>query len=80
VKLALFRTPHSENLSPGDETTEKYCYEWLRVTEWVDVEFPTLSAADRQAQLAKLEAAREAARKLYERSLERLSLHAEALS
>jgi hypothetical protein len=79
MKLALFRTPNSQKLAPGDELTEKYCDEWVRVTEWVEVDFPTLSLEARQAQLAKVEAARESARKYYEGTLERLNTQAEAL-
>jgi len=79
VKLALFRNPHCENPVPGDEFTEKYSG-GVRITEWVEVEFPALSPEGRQAQLTKFEAARAQARRDFEFQLARIDKQAEALS
>jgi len=78
MKIALFRNPNCENPVPGDEFTEKFGGS-VRVTEWVDVEFPSLSAEARDAQLAKFQAARELARQDFEFQLARINKQAEAL-
>jgi hypothetical protein len=63
----------------GDLLTEKYCDDYVRVSEWIEVEFPPLSLEDRQAQLARVETARESARKYYESQLSRINTQVEAL-
>lgn len=80
MKLALFKTSHP-NGKPfaADELTEKYSSDALRISEYVEVEFPPLSLEARQAQLAKVESAREAARAYYERQVKEINAQAEAL-
>jgi hypothetical protein len=80
MKLALFHNPNSNKPYVGDELTDKYCPDLVRTSEWVEVTFPPLSLEARQEQLARVEAAREAVRKLYEDQLTRINQNAEALT
>lgn len=77
-KLALFNTPQGTTWA-CEENTEKYNFDYVRVSEYVEVEFPALSLEARQAQLIKLEAARTAATNYYQRELANIQKRAESL-
>ena len=79
MKIALFYNPSASKPYVGDEFTDKYCTDLARMSEWVEVEFPPLSAEGRQEQLARLEAAKDAARKYCDEQLARINQKAEAL-
>jgi len=80
VKLALFRSANISKPVACDEMTEKYCPEYVRISEYVDVDFPPLSPEAKQEQLARLDSARDTARQYYETQLKRLDEQAETLS
>lgn len=80
MKLALFRNPNSDKPYVGDELTDKYCVDLVRISEWVDVEFPAMPADARQAQLARIEMARSEVRRQYETAIARINTQAEALA
>lgn len=80
MKLALFRNPTCEKAQVGDELTAKWCQDYVRISEWVEVEFPPLSPHARQEQLARIESVRNETRRQYEQALARINKQAEALS
>jgi hypothetical protein len=80
MKLALFTNPHSDKPYVGDDLTDRFCPDRLRISEWVDVEFPRLSDEARQEQLNRIETARDEARRQYEATLKRIDTQAQALS
>lgn len=79
MKLALFHNPGSDKPYIGDELTDKYCGDMTRMSEWVEIDFPPLSAEARQEQLANIQSKRDALRQQYEQQLSRINQHAEAL-
>lgn len=80
MKLALFRSPNISKPVACDELTEKHCPEYVRISEYVNVDFPPLSLEAKQEQLARLEGARDNVRQFYETQLKRLDEQAQALA
>lgn len=78
MKIATFRAP-SGTMTVGNESLEKYCDDYVRTSEYIEVEFPPIPDAERTAQLARLEAAREKARRYYEHSLKEIDKQAQEL-
>lgn len=79
MKLALFHNPNSGKPYVGDELTEKHCNDMTRMSEWVEVHFPPISAEARKQQLALIEGRRNALRVQYEQQLARINEHAATL-
>jgi hypothetical protein len=78
VKIATFRSTY-DTVIIGDEKTEKYSPECIRISEWVEVEFPPLTEESRKIQLARIAAARASAEALYKRDMASIDKRAEAL-
>lgn len=70
-KLALFQSTDG-GVIEGTELTEKYCAGYLRLSEYVEVDFPPLSPSEIQAQLARIDEAKRSAESLFRNTCARL--------
>jgi hypothetical protein len=80
MKVALFRSMSTDNVmawnSPeylSEDKRDAYCpSDFVRISEWVDVEFPALASDEViQAQLQQIDKAEQAVRERFHEELER---------